>query len=622
METKEELHSLLEALSVTDRESLQQYVKIQTYAAGDVILQQGTHSHRFFMMQSGRVEVILGGDTTIQLAILEAGHFFGEISCLTGDVVTATIRALDDVTVQVMTREGLLKLMDVHPAFMRQIVDQLLQRMTRSNVLVQKENLISSVLLQSAQVEGEHRYAEIIGMSPAIAHVREQIDRLAHTQTPVCIVGENGVGKELLAGRLHYVGPRKNAPYLKVSGLNFEWDDWRKKRAAATNGTLLLSKADVLPVDVLHDLLNEASDATRIILTADKPLFEDKIESLFMPALRDRKEDIPLLARECLRRRGVAELDAALSGAALRRLVLYPFLDGNVKELFDVLHKALVLSDGTTIQAEHLKFGSSRILGTKPKIGLALGAGAIRGTAHVGVLKAFEEEGIPIDIIAGTSVGSIVGALYAAGKSVRYMEENLPLVQWKQLTKLSWPKQGFLDNKRMDRWIREHIGDLHAEDLPIPFAAVATDAHSGLPVVMQSGPIGPIIRASTAIPLLMQPVKYGDHLLWDGALVQKVPVNLARSMGADIVIGVDVGLPAFKKGSIKGLFDSFMFALDIMQESGAQDELELADVLLQPTADVGGFSFKNAPIFFQKGEEEARRAIPQIRKIIAMVGEA
>lgn len=615
----EKLTFILEKLSLEEVSLLQEYLQQRTYQAGEIILKQGELGQRFFMLEKGEVEVILEGTPEVKVAVLKAGDFFGEISCLTGEPITATIKAVSTVETNMLTRPGLLKLLDIHPPFMRQILDQLLRRMSKSNERVQQESLKSSVLIQSVLSEGKLRYSEIVGTSSVMHELRREIKKEADRDEPIGIIGERGTGKEFVAGHLHYSSSRRNEPFLKKSGLNFNLEEWRMKQSAARGGTLLLLEADALPTETLKQILRESIPETRIILAAQSLPNSLAVKTITVPPLRERREDIPLLLNEFLRREGVADPNQTISGAAMRKLMLYPFLNGNVQELFEVVHKAIILSHGETIYPEHIHFGSYRSRNSRLKVGLALGAGAVRGSAHVGVLKVLEEEGIQIDLIAGCSVGALVGALYAAGKSVKEMEATLPKVTWKELASLSWPKIGLLSNSRMDKWLKEQIGELQVEDLKLPFAAVATDAYTGMPVIMQKGPVSTIVRASSAIPFIMKPVQFEDKLLWDGSIVHKVPIHLARSMGADVVIAVDVGLPAFKKGKIKNLFDAFMFPLDIMQESVAQDELELADVLLQPTADISGYSFKSAPVFFKKGEEVTREAISRIRDAIESI---
>ena len=178
------------------------------------------------------------------------------------------------------------------------------------------------------------------------------------------------------------------------------------------------------------------------------------------------------------------------------------------------------------------------------KIGLALGSGSARGLAHVGVIQVLEAYNIPIDIIAGTSIGSVVGSLYAAGASIDQLEEAaLSMKKSKTLflIDLALPHSGLISGKR----IEEMLNDLALEDktfdeLKIPFAAVATDVESGAEVILNQGKVIDAVRASISIPGIFTPVKYQDYYLVDGGIVDPVPVDVVQKMGADIIIAVSL----------------------------------------------------------------------------------
>jgi predicted acylesterase/phospholipase RssA len=296
---------------------------------------------------------------------------------------------------------------------------------------------------------------------------------------------------------------------------------------------------------------------------------------------------------------------------------MYPFLDGNVRELHTVMQQALVLADGATIRPEHLRLGQYRLAGSRPRIGLALGGGAVRGVAHLGVLGVLERENIPVDLIAGTSVGSLVGALYSAGLGVLEIERLLPTVRWKNLVTPVWPRMALCDNTLLGQWLEKATGCKSFADLKIPFACIAADAGTGRAVILRSGPLGLAIRASTSIPVMMQPVRHENRVLFDGGVVHKVPAILARSMGADVVIAIDVGSPSYTAGPPRNLLDSLLHAYDIMCQRLVDDELEWADVVLRPQAPVNAYSFQNAGAFVERGEAETYKALPLIRQCIA-----
>ena len=180
----------------------------------------------------------------------------------------------------------------------------------------------------------------------------------------------------------------------------------------------------------------------------------------------------------------------------------------------------------------------------KKKIGLALGGGSARGLAHIGVIEVLEREGITVDVIAGTSAGAAIGALYAQGKDAGIIKEVALEMSFRQrlsLVDLALPKTGFIEGKKIKDLIRLVIGgDLNFSDLKIPFACVAADINTGQEVVISKGSILEAIRASISLPAIFTLVKREDRYLVDGGLVNPVPVNVVKDMGADFIIAVNV----------------------------------------------------------------------------------
>lgn len=176
------------------------------------------------------------------------------------------------------------------------------------------------------------------------------------------------------------------------------------------------------------------------------------------------------------------------------------------------------------------------------KVGLALGSGGARGAAHVGVLKVLERAGLKISAIAGSSIGAMVGGAYAAGLPLARIEEEWLTTSRAKLLRSflpTFPRAGLSSGAGLRRYLREILGDVRMEELPTPFAAVATDLDTGEPVVLRSGPLVEAIRASAAIPGVFQPVRWEGRLLVDGGMVEPLPVWVCRELGADIVVAVD-----------------------------------------------------------------------------------
>ncbi len=232
------------------------------------------------------------------------------------------------------------------------------------------------------------------------------------------------------------------------------------------------------------------------------------------------------------------------------------------------------------------------------KIGVVLGGGAARGIAHVGALQALEENGIFPDVIAGTSVGALVGGLYAAGLSAARLRAIIPTISWFDLVSLKMPginltdiakslPMGLVDLDKMIPWIDSLVGSpVKIEELNIPFAAIGTDLLTGEIVVMNRGLLAPAIRASCSVPSVFTPYRRNGRLLVDGVVANNLPVNIAQDLGADYVIAVDL-LPMNddqemeRQAEPRNLAEVAMTAL-FMLARATQIEQALADVVISP----------------------------------------
>ena len=249
-----------------------------------------------------------------------------------------------------------------------------------------------------------------------------------------------------------------------------------------------------------------------------------------------------------------------------------------------------------------------------PRVGLALGGGAARGFAHIGVIQVLEEAGIPIDLVAGTSAGSLVAALYAAGRNGAMLARVALAMDESAITDWAFPGRGLIRGEALARYVREQTGGKLIEQLPLPLGIVATDLDNGQAVLFQRGDVGAAVRASSAVPAIFQPVKIGTREYVDGGLVSPVPVRFARQMGADLVIAVDISSPP--DGNATG--DPFKLLLQtfaIMGRSINQFELKDADVVLRPRlAGMSGAEFSARQRAINAGRDAATAALPALRQ--------
>ena len=248
------------------------------------------------------------------------------------------------------------------------------------------------------------------------------------------------------------------------------------------------------------------------------------------------------------------------------------------------------------------------------KVALVLGGGAVRGFAHVGVIKVLEAQGIIPDMVVGTSAGSVVGALYAAGYSGFELQKIAFKLEEDSVGDWIIPDRGFIKGEALQNFINKAVRDKPMEKLKKPFAAVVTDLQSGEMKVFSRGNTGQAVRASSSIPGVFQPVNISGHEYVDGGLVSPVPVNAAKSLGADVVIAVDIsGKPKYR--NIEGLTDILLQTFGIMGQAISSREIREADVLIQPNmAGIGPADFARKHEAILEGEKAAQAALPLIRR--------
>jgi NTE family protein len=253
-----------------------------------------------------------------------------------------------------------------------------------------------------------------------------------------------------------------------------------------------------------------------------------------------------------------------------------------------------------------------------PVIALALGGGASRGFAHVGVLNVLQSSGIKPDIVVGTSAGAVVGVLYAGGIRGRQLEEMALVLNQDQIVDWSYSGRGFIRGELLQDYVNKYLGNRSIEQFKTVFAATATDLTKGKLVVFTQGDPGVAVRASSTIPGLVSPVTIDGRDYVDGGLVSKVPVRVARQLGADIVIAVDVSRPPSEHEPLTSTFAVMQQALAIMSQAVVAEDLPLADVVIRPelgVMSINDFDMRQQAI--EAGEKAALAALDKIKKLIA-----
>jgi NTE family protein len=256
------------------------------------------------------------------------------------------------------------------------------------------------------------------------------------------------------------------------------------------------------------------------------------------------------------------------------------------------------------------------VIPAKPTVALVLGGGAAKGFAHVGVIKALESHGIEPDMVVGTSAGSVVAALFAAGYNGFDLQRISLSMDEDTVRDWILPNRGFIRGDALQKFINDAVQRRDIQNLNRKLAIVATDLQTGEPMVFQSGNTGLAVRASSSVPGIFQPVKIGTREFVDGGLVSPVPVKVARDLGADIVIAVNIsGVP--QQSKLSDTLDILLQTFTIMGHVIASEELSAADVVVSPDiSELKSASFDSRNIAIIEGEKAGLAAVPEIKQKI------
>ncbi|MCX6284584.1 MAG: patatin-like phospholipase family protein [Bacteroidetes bacterium] len=265
----------------------------------------------------------------------------------------------------------------------------------------------------------------------------------------------------------------------------------------------------------------------------------------------------------------------------------------------------------------------ARVLVTPPRVAIALGGGAFHGAAHVGVLKALEENKIPIDLIVGTSAGSLVGALYCdnpdAGKLIPLVLETKSSTVFD--FSLIRSKVGFVSGKKLQKYVSEHCNAKNIEETKIPFIAVATDLLAGKSVPLASGPIAPSVNASCAIPMIFEPVKMYGMTFVDGGILDNIPADICYNSKAKVVIAVDIMADTDSLKNVENFLQVLYKSLLLALGENKKAKLAHADIVITPDLrNMTMLSGKQNQQIFDSGYIAAMRMMPEIKKMLRSKG--
>lgn len=284
-------------------------------------------------------------------------------------------------------------------------------------------------------------------------------------------------------------------------------------------------------------------------------------------------------------------------------------------------YRSLLLAAGAFLTAcAHTPLPPPAVVVPPPRparVALALGSGAAKGFAHIGVLKVLEAQKIPVHMVVGTSAGSFVGSLYAYGYDAFTLQKLALEIERDDVADIGIPDVGFVKGDKLEAYVNRMVRNTPIEGMKIPFYAVATDLHKGQETVFGKGNTGQAVRASCSVPGVFRPTRIGDALYVDGGVVSPVAVDAARRMGADVVIAVDISGGGRDNPDPTSTIEAILTSVNIMYARLSERQLEKAEVVIRPKVGhiaSGDFTKRNDAIL--EGEKAASAALPRIREIL------
>jgi NTE family protein len=616
---------LFSCLSPSELDTVVDLLEEIPYRKGATVFREGDEGNSFFVILSGEVEVRTGAEAERVINRLGPGDFGGEIALLMGGRRSATIAVSRSARLLLLDRRSFDRHFLRNPKVLEHFARVLSKRLATANRRGAAARRTLTVGVRGrAGLRGKSLVAHALAGFLRDLSGREVL--LLNT-----VPGAKGRRARALHPRLEALASApldriKSELQLRRDGptsLTLEVDVEAGLELLAEQLSGLLAKlGDLFPFAVL-DLAarpkalaactDEICDVGVEIVARPGPPSEPQGSARtrryqVVNLHNSKSEALPINHCEPF----VLAADAELAGQGPEAALAY--LRKNTRSLVSVSLRRL----------------ARKLLGGT--VGLAIGGGAAFGIAHVGVLSVFEENDIPVDLLAGTSMGSMIAMIYAAGLRASEMEEiarRLGSVRTTlSLLDFTLTRPGLLAGNRVMEILRPILGEIQTfEQLSFPCRAVATDIHSGERVTIGSGRLDAALRASSSVPMLMTPARFDGRILIDGGLVEPVPAQIVSEMGADICIAVNV-VPPLRKGvetvlsrayrRLNATFDVVMNSMQTLQHELGNFKAISADVRINP--DLSGFTwieFHRALELIERGAEAAERALPEIRRVLA-----
>ncbi len=593
---------------------------VRPFVAGEILIHQGVWRGALFIIRTGIVQISLepeaetsGGEARPALSLrrLAAGECFGEMSLITGHAPSATARALTDGEVWTIDQESFARLVTAQPELSRNINTILSERLLHTN----RQQVAEKPAQVIVGVDRDARLWRAVATTTARLSSRAVllVDLTGATQS------DDFTLADLLSGRLH--------PGASSSG------------EATGEGTLTIVRGtgdeDATSLPASLGRLEAAYHLLFVVLPGAHPLLTTQLLAYATRTLVAGRAD----ALQMLRGQVVALPRVGASGVPADIGVILTAAPGRLRRTvatLDLLQAELgapvraILPDGGERYAEELRAFGRWLVGQR--VGVVFGAGGPKGFAQVGALRALRRAGLPIDVVAGTSVGALIGGGVAMEMSTEAIEASVKTLIH-TLFRPTLPLHAILSSRALARWARSEqaFGNRMLEDLPIPYAVSAADLTVGREIVIRRGRLWQAIMASAAIPGIYPPVMIGQHWLVDGGVVNPVPVSIAQLLGADLIVALDLSEPLAPRQElilddapaprVPFLPDTLLRSRDIMMSEIRSHTVGEPAVLINPK--VAGVSLRNvrdAAPYTAAGEAATEEVLPRLRRLLPWLG--
>lgn len=650
---------LFESLSKDAREFIARRLKTETFAAGETIVRQGDTGNSLYIIISGLVKVTRRekDGTSLELARLQGGDYFGEMSLLAGQPRSADITTLIDTATLVLFKQDMDDILQEYPSIAVHFSKVLSKRLRdTSHLQLSSKPTISVVSIYSRFVDP--LFQTIFAVNLAASFIRELMKRVllidvsSHSDDAMHVLGlihERTAIQQVFSQ--HDIGKESDfSPYILEHKLGFHLlalgvGTKVRPRLLEQDIRFLIESIqkdyDYIVINCskdIHKLIHTALEASDLIIyltsTSDNAIQRCKKDVDLFKQGYGETHDLMIGVLQEEQQQGIP------NGMLEEILTPHPFFSIHrntyIINRFLRTGRPFVYDDPKCDISRSIQRFTRKIGGVR--IGLVLSSGAARGFAHVGVLKVLEAYDIPIDTIAGSSMGALVGGFYAAGVSAKELEDIVLSYQdnkrkvRRTIFDMTISRYGLSKGHRLAKFMRHHIGEKTFDELQIPFIAVATDIRNGLEVILHSGLVWQALRASGSVPVMFEPYYLDGRYLIDGGISNPLPTDILIERGMDIIISCTVNsIKTLSKSTVVttresvqpsshkkyGILDTLTRSLGIMSSSNTMLKSRLADIDIHPNvASIDWIDFHRGKELLREGELAVEEAMPAILELV------